>query len=165
VQMSAYDPKRTSQVAPHMSALGGKADMAHCSAKCPLLTQSGHVVCGTVSRQIVHSNERTACKTSALRYVTLYHSALCPAAAGPPVPPSPGRCALVSYIFAGSRQASEGGLMPRDGAIIFGNLIGKLHVLLVAWRSCMLVEPRTRVAMAKSRKKFWLNSRLPKRAI
>jgi hypothetical protein len=28
--MSAYGPKRTSLVAPHMSAFGGKADMAYC---------------------------------------------------------------------------------------------------------------------------------------
>jgi hypothetical protein len=28
--MSAYDPKRTSPVAPHMSAFGGKADMTLC---------------------------------------------------------------------------------------------------------------------------------------
>jgi hypothetical protein len=27
LHMSAYDPKRTSLVAPHMSAFGGKADM------------------------------------------------------------------------------------------------------------------------------------------
>ena len=25
-----------------MSAFGGKADMAYCTAKCPLMTQSGH---------------------------------------------------------------------------------------------------------------------------
>jgi ABC-type uncharacterized transport system substrate-binding protein len=30
--MSAIGPKPTSQVAPHMSAFGGKADMAYCSA-------------------------------------------------------------------------------------------------------------------------------------
>jgi hypothetical protein len=30
--MSAFGPKQTSQVAPHMSAFGGKADMTFCSA-------------------------------------------------------------------------------------------------------------------------------------
>jgi len=30
--MSAYGPERTSQVAPHMSAFGGKADNTFCSA-------------------------------------------------------------------------------------------------------------------------------------
>jgi hypothetical protein len=30
--MSAFGPKRTLLVAPHMSAFGGKADMAYCSA-------------------------------------------------------------------------------------------------------------------------------------
>jgi hypothetical protein len=30
--MSAFGPKRTSLAAPHMSAFGGKADMAYCSA-------------------------------------------------------------------------------------------------------------------------------------
>jgi hypothetical protein len=30
--MSAYGPKRTSLVAPHMSAFGGKADMTFCGA-------------------------------------------------------------------------------------------------------------------------------------
>ena len=30
--MSAIGPKRTSKVAPHMSALGGKADMPFCAA-------------------------------------------------------------------------------------------------------------------------------------
>ena len=57
--MSAIGPKRTSLVAPHMSAFGGKADISgtdvrfrgrywgqsghallHCI--CPLMTQSGH---------------------------------------------------------------------------------------------------------------------------
>jgi hypothetical protein len=32
VAMSAYGPKRTSLVALHMSAFGGRADMAYCSA-------------------------------------------------------------------------------------------------------------------------------------
>ena len=54
--MSAIGPKRTSLVAPHMSAFGGKADMAvrfrgrywgqsgHALLHCirPLMTQSGH---------------------------------------------------------------------------------------------------------------------------
>src|SRR6478609_297265 len=56
---SAFGPKRTSLAAPHMSAFGGKADMALCEFRfrgrywgksghglvhciCPLLTQSGH---------------------------------------------------------------------------------------------------------------------------
>jgi hypothetical protein len=30
--MSAIGPKQTSLAAPHMSAFGGKADMAYCSA-------------------------------------------------------------------------------------------------------------------------------------
>ena len=40
--MSAFGTKRTSLVALHMSAFGGKADMPFCTAQCPLLTQSGH---------------------------------------------------------------------------------------------------------------------------
>ena len=40
--MSAIGTKRTSLVAPHMSAIGGKADMTVLHCKCPLLTQSGH---------------------------------------------------------------------------------------------------------------------------
>jgi hypothetical protein len=54
--MSAFGPKQTSLVAPHMSALGGKADIAvdgQCAllgvsehdadlSQCPLLTQSGN---------------------------------------------------------------------------------------------------------------------------
>ena len=32
VGMSAFGPKQTSLVASHMSAFGGKADMAYCSA-------------------------------------------------------------------------------------------------------------------------------------
>ena len=41
--MSAIGTKRTSLVAPHMSAFGGKADMTlHCT--CPLMTQSGHLL-------------------------------------------------------------------------------------------------------------------------
>jgi hypothetical protein len=57
--MSAFGPKRTSLAAPHMSALGGKADMGYCGSPyrgrywgqsghallhciCPLMTQSGH---------------------------------------------------------------------------------------------------------------------------
>ena len=37
--MSAIGTKRTSLVAPHMSAFGGKADMALLHCKCPLMTQ------------------------------------------------------------------------------------------------------------------------------
>ena len=40
--MSAFGTKRTCRVALHMSAIGGKADMRSRTAKCPLLTQSGH---------------------------------------------------------------------------------------------------------------------------
>ena len=40
--MSAIGTKRTSLVAPHMSAFGGKADIA-VAPQCLLLTQSGHV--------------------------------------------------------------------------------------------------------------------------
>src|SRR5262245_27665513 len=51
--MSAFGPKRTSVFALHMSAFGGKADMAFCGCllsrsllgvkrTCTLLTQSGH---------------------------------------------------------------------------------------------------------------------------
>jgi hypothetical protein len=32
LQMSAFGPKRTSVIATHMSAFGGKTDMAFCSA-------------------------------------------------------------------------------------------------------------------------------------
>ena len=39
---STHGTKRTYQVAPHMSAIGGKADMCDCAAKCLLMTQSGH---------------------------------------------------------------------------------------------------------------------------
>ena len=38
--MSTIGTKRTSVLAPHMSALGGTADMTLC--ECLLLTQSGH---------------------------------------------------------------------------------------------------------------------------
>jgi hypothetical protein len=41
--MSAIGTKRTYRVALHMSAIGGKADMPFCTAKCPLMTKSGHV--------------------------------------------------------------------------------------------------------------------------
>jgi hypothetical protein len=41
IAMSASGPKRTSLVAPHMSAFGGKADISR-MRKCPLMTQSGH---------------------------------------------------------------------------------------------------------------------------
>ena len=44
--MSASGTKRTSLVALHMSAIGGKADMAFCTAKCLLMTQSGHGLVG-----------------------------------------------------------------------------------------------------------------------
>src|SRR5215475_13340566 len=40
--MSASGPKRTSLVAPHMSAFGGKADIDVNGPSLPLLTQSGH---------------------------------------------------------------------------------------------------------------------------
>ena len=43
--VSALGTKRTSLVAPHMSAIGGKADIIQEKAdikKCPLMTQSGH---------------------------------------------------------------------------------------------------------------------------
>ena len=40
--MSAFGTKRTSLVAPHMSAFGGKADMRFLHCKCLLMTQSGH---------------------------------------------------------------------------------------------------------------------------
>jgi hypothetical protein len=45
-QMSAIGPKRTSLVAPHMSAFGGKADMTVCANPLSrsLLGQSGHDV-------------------------------------------------------------------------------------------------------------------------
>jgi len=39
---SASGPKQTWASALHMSAIGGKADMAYCTAYVPLLTQSGH---------------------------------------------------------------------------------------------------------------------------
>jgi hypothetical protein len=57
--VSAFGTKRTSEVALHMSAFRGKADMTFCTAYvrfqgqsghdvlhciCPLLTQSGHAV-------------------------------------------------------------------------------------------------------------------------
>jgi hypothetical protein len=40
--MSLSGVKRTWPIALHMSAFEGKADMAFCTAKCPLMTQSGH---------------------------------------------------------------------------------------------------------------------------
>ena len=40
--MSAIGTKRTSLVAPHMSAIGGKADMPFFYCICPLMTQNGH---------------------------------------------------------------------------------------------------------------------------
>ena len=40
--MSAIGPKRTFLFAPHMSAIGGKADMPLLHRKCLLMTQSGH---------------------------------------------------------------------------------------------------------------------------
>ena len=41
--MSAIGTKRTSACALHMSAFGGKADIAlTCTANVPLMTQSGH---------------------------------------------------------------------------------------------------------------------------
>ena len=50
--MSAIGTKRTCASAPHMSAIGGKADMTFFAAKCPLLTQSGHV---TSSGMLAHA--------------------------------------------------------------------------------------------------------------
>ena len=41
--MSAFGTKRTCASAPHMSAFGGKADIAVLHCTCPLLTQSGHL--------------------------------------------------------------------------------------------------------------------------
>ena len=43
VHKSAIGTKRTSLVALHMSAFGGKADVRSRIAKCPLMTQSGHL--------------------------------------------------------------------------------------------------------------------------
>jgi hypothetical protein len=40
--MSAVGTKRTIQLHRRLSAIGGKADMTVCAAKCPLMTQSGH---------------------------------------------------------------------------------------------------------------------------
>ena len=40
--MSAIGTKRTCLVAPHMSAIGGKADIKVVHRTCLLLTQSGH---------------------------------------------------------------------------------------------------------------------------
>ena len=40
--MSAIGTKRTWASAPHMSAFGGKADIAFLHCICPLMTQSGH---------------------------------------------------------------------------------------------------------------------------
>ena len=40
--MSAIGTKRTFVFAPHMSAIGGKADHNGLRCKCLLLTQSGH---------------------------------------------------------------------------------------------------------------------------
>ena len=45
--MSAIGTKRTSACALHMSAFGGKADMTFCTAKCLLMTQSGHSACAS----------------------------------------------------------------------------------------------------------------------
>ena len=36
---------RDREITQTMSAFGGKADMAFCTAKCPLMTQSGHSKC------------------------------------------------------------------------------------------------------------------------
>jgi hypothetical protein len=44
--MSAIGTKRTYRVALHMSAFGGKADMAPDLLRCPLMTQSGHYFLG-----------------------------------------------------------------------------------------------------------------------
>ena len=47
---SAYGTKRTWPSAPHMSALRGKADMAICTAECPLMTQRDIAVARTNAR-------------------------------------------------------------------------------------------------------------------
>src|SRR5262252_7886065 len=49
--MSAFGPKRTSLVAPHMSAFGGKADVP-LGCNCLRLTQSGHFDAGPTSNSI-----------------------------------------------------------------------------------------------------------------
>src|SRR5690242_15605514 len=43
--MSAVGTKRTCRAGPHMSAFGGKADMAFLHCICLLLARSGHSVC------------------------------------------------------------------------------------------------------------------------
>jgi len=60
-QMSAFGPKRTSLVAPHMSAFGGKADIIQGKAdikKCPLMTQSGHLRHDYVPKGQYHAANR-----------------------------------------------------------------------------------------------------------
>jgi len=41
--MSAFGPKRTFQIALHMSAFGSKADTGRYICKCMLTAQSGHL--------------------------------------------------------------------------------------------------------------------------
>jgi hypothetical protein len=49
-KMSAYGPKQTSLVAPHMSAFGGKADIHADAQKCPLMSQSRAGLLGRARR-------------------------------------------------------------------------------------------------------------------
>src|SRR6478736_3494005 len=65
--MSALGPKRTSLVAPHMSAFGSKADMAFLRCECLLLTQAD-MLSALRFQGKAFSNERTASMISALRY-------------------------------------------------------------------------------------------------
>ena len=44
-----------------MSAFGGKADMAYCTAKCPLMTQSGQSSQQRMSAFLVNSGNAVAC--------------------------------------------------------------------------------------------------------
>ena len=62
--MSLMGTKRTCGSAPHMSALGGKADMTFCGCKCPLVTQSGH------RRPSLIDFERLTSSLASLRRVT-----------------------------------------------------------------------------------------------
>ena len=54
--MSAIGTKRTWASALHMSAFGGKADIALLHCKCPLMTQSGHRL-SRVSRPLPTRNK------------------------------------------------------------------------------------------------------------
>ena len=49
-RMSAIGTKQTSLVAPHMSAFGGKADMALTRLKGPLMTAAHHCCAITILR-------------------------------------------------------------------------------------------------------------------